>query len=119
METVRISVPVLDPIRQPPYETGMTNEQRFALFDEHNPHVFEALAHMALRAWRGGRRRISIKAYYEVLRQAPALTTTDETSPWKLDNTYTAFYAKKLVETYPQLDGIIERRKRRSRQEEN
>ena len=87
---------------------GMTLEQRFNAFHQANPHVYANLRCLALDAKRKGR-QVGIKMLYEVLRWQYAMQTTDD-SDFKLNNSYTSFYARLLMEREPELQGYFETR---------
>ena len=97
---------------EPPPGEERTLEECFAAFDAANPHVYDVLEELALRAWTHGATRIGIAMLWETMRYNQALATEGE--PWKLNNSYRALYARKLVADHPKLAGVIETRKRRS-----
>lgn len=86
-------------------------EQAFLAFHAANPHVYKALAHMALGQSRAGKDRGSINQMFEVLRWSSLATTGEE---WKLNNSYRALYARRLMDDEPELDGFFETRQRRA-----
>jgi hypothetical protein len=45
---------------------------------------------------------------FEVMRWNWFMTTTDPDSDFKLNNNYRSRYARKLMDEYPELDGIFE-----------
>lgn len=91
-----------------------TIEEQFKAFHEENPHVAEALAQMALRLKRRGREHFGMKALFETLRFEYALRTDDPNSEFRLNNNYTALYARLLMRQYPELEGFFETRQRRA-----
>ena len=88
---------------------GLTLEQRFAAFHEANPHVYRRLRDLAVAAARRGR-RMGIKALFEVLRWQYAMQTDDPSSEYKLNNSYTSFYARLLMEREAELQNYFETR---------
>lgn len=86
-------------------------EDRFQRFCADNPDVYAAIARAALARLTRGERRISIKAIYEELR--PHVRTNG--APYRLNNSYTGMYARRLVRDYPALRGVIELREREPR----
>lgn len=84
--------------------------QAFEEFHEANPRVYETLVRLA-REWvaRTGQRRVGIKSLYEVARWQIQLETTDGT--FKLDNSFTAYYARLIDEQEPDLSGLFEFRR--------
>lgn len=89
---------------------GATLEEQFAAFHEANPHVYTELRKMALAMVQRGYRRIGVKMLFEVLRYRHAMTTSDPSSEFKLNNNYTSFYARLLMCNEPALDGAFELR---------
>lgn len=85
-----------------------TLQQRFEAFDALNPKVYDALRGMALAMRRRGITRYSIKAMWEVLRFQAVATYGDA---YKLNNDYTALYARKLMTEVPELAGFFETRR--------
>lgn len=95
----------------PPFVTvpaGAPLQQRFEAFHTLNPKVYDALRGMAVSMRRRGMRRYSIKALWEVLRFQAIATHGDE---FKLNNDYTALYARKLMAEVPELAGFFETRR--------
>ena len=68
--------------------------RNFAQFDRENPNVYDGLRRLALQVRRTGRQHYGIKALFEVLRYEYALTTISDDG-LKLNNNYTAHYARK------------------------
>lgn len=83
---------------------------RFATFHADNPHVYEQLVQLARRATGRGARRIGMKQLFEVLRWRAMLATSDPDG-FKLNNDYTAPYARLIMETEKDLAGIFETRR--------
>jgi hypothetical protein len=84
-------------------------ERQFEAFHRLNPHVYEAIVEIALDLkkgrgfWKGG-----MKMIFERLRWLYAIQTRGE--EYKLNNNYTAFYARVVMATVPELDGFFETR---------
>ena len=88
---------------------GLTLEQRFEAFHTANPHVYARLRSLALDAARQGR-EVGIKMLFEVLRWQAVMSTNDPSSEFKLNNGYTSFYARRLMECEPELKDFFETR---------
>lgn len=101
------------PLRPVHGARGLSLEERFRRFHEQNPHIYAALRDLALQLKRRGRRRYGLKSLFEVLRWHHALQTDDPNSDFKLDNNWTAFYARELMDNEPDLDGFFETRTQR------
>jgi len=54
-----------------------------------------------------------MKMLFEVIRWQHYMTTNDPSSEYKLNNNYTAFYARLLMKHTPELDGVFELRRQR------
>lgn len=91
---------------------GSPLERRFRDFHEAHPDVYRELEARCFALLRAGRTRIGLKAVYEALR-FDRLVRTDGPEPWKLNNSYTALYARLLLSEHPKLAGVIETRQRR------
>lgn len=87
-----------------------TTAQRFEIFHRENPHVYRTLVRLA-REWieRTGQRRVGIKSLYEVARWQIQMETSD--AAFKLDNTFTAYFARLIDEQEPDLSGLFEFRR--------
>ena len=89
------------------------NRARFEWFHESNPHVYRNLRALALGMRRQrGKKRVGIKMLYEVLRYQYDIQTTGQ--EFKLNNNYTAYYARLLMAQEPELAGLFEVREIRS-----
>ncbi len=74
---------------------------RFVAFHDANPHVLDALIGLCLDARERGMRRWSTKGAFEVLRYASIETAGDD--DFKLNNNYTALYARLIAAVEPRL----------------
>lgn len=79
--------------------------RKFARFHEQNPQVYETLVALALRGKRAGARRLGAKQLYEVCRYELMIQTNGK--PYKLGNSFTAPYARLVMQTVPELRGIF------------
>ncbi len=78
----------------------MTKHQEAAeKFDHANPEVWSLFRSYTIEALRRGRRKIGSKMVWERIRWYTAVETNEE-SP-KLNNNYTAYYARKFQQQYP------------------
>jgi hypothetical protein len=97
---------------------GLTNEARvsrdartrYQEFHNENPWVMSHLADLALQLKRRGVRRYGIAPLFEVLRYQHTLRTNDPNSVFRLNNNYRAYYAREIMDRYPELDGFFETR---------
>lgn len=90
-------------------------ERRFAEFHRANPHILAELERRALALVGVGAPRVGVKAIWEAMRY-DALVRTDSRD-WKLNNSYTALYARLLIHRRPELADVIETRQRREEEE--
>ncbi|WP_435124528.1 hypothetical protein [Actinacidiphila sp. bgisy144] len=85
-----------------------TIADRFAAFDAEHPYVYRALERLTAQRLAAGATRVGLKALFEDLRwQLP-------TGAGGLDNSFTALYARKLIEDHPQWASAFELRRRRT-----
>lgn len=99
----------LDCLLVPDPNRRKTLREKWEEFHKENPQVMGAIEKVATEQRRAGRRRISIKYIFEILRADPTLATAGK--PWKLNNVYTAFYARELIKRDERFDLLIEKRK--------
>lgn len=92
---------------QQPDQTEL--ERRFVEFHRANPKVCEELTRLARLLKARGHNRIGMKMLFEQLRWLHALKTTD-LSGFKLNNNYTAYYARLIMDKNPDLQGFFETR---------
>lgn len=80
--------------------------ERFEIFHRENPHVYRVLVRLA-REWvqSTGKHKLGIKSLFEVARWQLAIETSDP--DYKLNNNYTAFYARLIHAQEPDLDGLF------------
>lgn len=81
-------------------------ERAFWQFHEGNPHVYARLAALARELVGRGRRRIGIGMLFEVLRWHH-MSTVGDADGFKLNNNYRALYARLLMASEPDLDGVF------------
>ena len=79
---------------------------RFAIFHLSNPRVYKMILSIALDLKRRGHKKAGMKAIFERLRWLYALQTQGEA--YKLNNNYTAHYARLIMESEPELAGFFE-----------
>lgn len=91
----------------PTMPAGATLAERFEAFHAENPHVYTALKRRALALKDRGVKHYGIAALFEVLRFSALVTTGEE---WKLNNSYRAFFARRLMADVPELEGFFETR---------
>lgn len=87
----------------------MTTAERFEEFHAANPDVYKVLVRLA-REWVAatGRPKLGIKTLYERARWEIALNTGD--ADYKLNNNYTAFYARLIMYREPDLCDMFDMR---------
>ena len=100
------------PMIQPAIARGATIADRFEAFDEANPWVYRVIVDLA-RDLRHNRRfrRCGMKLIFERMRWLSALRTKGDA--FKLNNNYTAHYARLVMENEPDLANFFETRERK------
>jgi hypothetical protein len=81
-------------------------EARFEAFHRHNPHVYASIVEIALDLKSRGFQKGGMKMIFERLRWLYALRTRGDS--YKLNNYYTAYYARLVMATVPSLAGFFE-----------
>lgn len=88
----------------------LTIREQFAVFHTENPRVFEALEAMAAEMVLRGRKRISARMLIEALRYDFYIKTDDPNSDFKVNNNYSAHYARMLLDVHPDWEGLFQLR---------
>ena len=86
----------------------------FERFHAENPHVYKRLKRLAFLLKVRGVERYGMKALWEVLRYEEAIATSVGVCSYRLNNNYTALYARLLMDQEPDLEGFFELRERRA-----
>lgn len=87
----------------------LTIHDKFLEFHAENPHIALLLEQLAQQMVDVGRRRIGIKMLFEVARWHFYLTT-DTDDRFKLNNNYTAHYARLLMDRRPEWGDMFQLR---------
>lgn len=82
---------------------------RFWAYHEANPQVYRELCRFARQALAAGRRRLSINLLFERLRWFTEIEAHGD--PFKVNNTFRAWYARLLMQQEPDLAGVFETRR--------
>jgi hypothetical protein len=84
-------------------------EEQFRRFHAENPHVYRELVRLARQARAAGAERLGMKQLFEVLRWEHQVRTSDWTG-FRLNNNYTSYYARQIMDQEPDLRGVFETR---------
>ena len=103
METLQLDLFEIEAAEVP--ETEKTIEERFWEFHEDNLHVARRLRALAHQLKASGHSQYGMRALFEVLRFETSLETTGRR--FKLNNNYTALYARWLMIWDPELKGFF------------
>jgi hypothetical protein len=109
MDEEQLELPDLLPLSEPAYTADLSIAERFEMFHAANPHVAQALESLAAQ-WLRRHKRASMKALFERLRWESGLQTHGEA--YRLNNNYTAHYARLLIERRPEWRDAFEIRER-------
>lgn len=90
----------------------MNIQENFERFHRENPHVYKLFEDYSYQALRRGYKKFSAKAVFERLRWYIKMETVGE--DFKLNNNYTAHYARKLMRENPEFAGFFDLRERKS-----
>jgi len=80
---------------------------RFEQFDADNPRVFLLFMRFAREARAVGHRTFSADAICHRIRWETGVVTRDQSSDFKINDHYTAFYARKAMKLYPEFRGFF------------
>lgn len=86
--------------------------ERFTTFHNDNPGVWRLFKRFTFELIEAGRTRYSVDAIFNRIRWHVEIETRGEAV--KINNDFTAYYARMFMATYPQHAGFFELRKRRS-----
>lgn len=89
------------------------HEREFWIFHTKNPHVYRMLASLALELRRTGIRQWGIKSLYETCRYEIQIQTRSSATTFRLNNNFTAYYARLLMKSIPELRGFFKTRRHR------
>lgn len=86
-------------------------ETAFRAYHQSNPHIYEWFKRFAFEKIRRGSRRVGSKAIFERLRwESPAIATGE----FKINNNFTAPYARLFMKEYPEHRGVFATRRARA-----
>lgn len=94
-------------------QNRVTLREKFEKFDKENPHVYKKLVDIAFIAKKSGIKKLSTKLLFEKLRWDYMVSTTHPDDEFRLNNSYTSFYARKIMKENPKLQGLFEIREKR------
>lgn len=80
---------------------------QFEQFDADNPAVFDLFMRFAREARAAGHLNFSADAICHRIRWETSVVTRDAASEWKINDHYTAFYARKAMALHPELRGFF------------
>lgn len=93
----------------------MDNREAFNQYDQENPQVFRSLLAFAFEARRAGINHLGMRLLFERARWDFKLRT-DSRDGFKINNNYAPYYARKIIEQYPEFAGFFELRPCRGEQ---
>jgi len=99
----------LSPLTEPDYSPTATLAERFAEFHRCNPHVADALESLAEQWFAAGHGRASMDAMMHRLRWESGIQTRGDV--YRLNNSWTAFYSRLLLDRRPEWTGRIATRR--------
>jgi len=97
---------IIEPVEFNQRQKRLSIAEAFQLFHEKNPHVYELLLEMAIKASKNGARQTSIAMLFEVLRWRTNVET-ERVDEFKISNNLRAPYARLIMAENPRLNGIF------------
>lgn len=85
----------------------------FQAFHREHPEVYDLVVQLTREAVRAGRQKVGMKMVWERARWDYYIRPSDDT--FKLNNNYTALYARLIMKQEPDLKGVFELRARKVR----
>jgi len=101
----------LSPLVHVEHDLEATLAERFTAFHLANPHVADTLESLA-DSWLLLHDRIGVKALFERCRWESGIQTRGDI--WRLNNSWTSFYARLLIERRPEWQDAISLREQRA-----
>lgn len=98
----------------PDLEPTATIQEQFEAFDAANPWVYEALVTLTRDWLAAGHSRAGLKAFVEVIRWSYGRQTTDEWSPFRINNNLTSRFVRKLIDEHPEWSDVFATRELRA-----
>lgn len=93
-------------------------DEQFEKFHAENPHVYQGLLWLCRKRQAAGHKRWSADAAIQVLRYAEDFKTAGVEVPAlgrvRISDHFSACYARKMIAEFPEFDGFLELRRRRS-----
>lgn len=90
-------------------------EVAFREYHAEHPHVYRELVRLSREWVQHGHAKLGIKTLFEKLRWEWHVAGLKDVDGYKLNNNYTALYAREIMENEPDLDGLFEIRERITR----
>lgn len=89
-------------------------QEQFRRFDAQHPEIYQEFRHIALNLLHYGRSHYGSKAILEVIRYHRILSGKSETEPFKINNSYSSRYARKLMDEDERFRDFFELRELRN-----
>jgi hypothetical protein len=81
--------------------------ETFEQYQERNPRIYKEFKHYVFELIKAGEKKIGSKSIFERIRWESKIKKIGE---FKINNNYTADYARKFEQDYPHFAGIFEKR---------
>ncbi len=102
--------------RQIEEERKARAEEKFLKFHRENPHVYRIILEKTWKLWHAGHRHHGMKAIFESIRWDQKVGTISD--DFKLNNNFTPFYARLIMENEPKLRGFFQTRENNGKRNE-
>lgn len=94
--------------------TGKSIRKAFLAFHAKNPKVYELFMRYCEEALSKGKKKLSSKLIINRIRWEVFISTEDDHSVFRINDAYTAHYARQFMDDYPIYRGFFELRELRS-----
>ena len=88
-----------------------TIDAKFEEFHKSNPHVYARIIERLREAKRRGKTRVGIKLILESLRWEEFLRVDREAGDFRINNSFSSRYSRKVIAEHPELGAMLETRR--------
>lgn len=88
--------------------TELNMNERFTIFHEANPHVYDHFSRFTKQAIDAGMKKLGVSFIFERMRWESMIVTNGD--PYKLNNSYRSYYSRMFEAKNPEYAGLFTKR---------